>query len=231
VPFPKWNPDDRSIVQAATRITMNVTCIRAGVKDLSSGDLIAKALHVEKCLTGNPHFPAPVPDLAALHHANTQLYNALAGAETGAHALVAIRWVRHAELERLLVQLSKYVMATAQGDVNKQMTSGFDLRRAPLRITELTAPARLSLRRPKYPDGDMLLHWDAVHGARLYQVSMTKVDQATVTEDQWTLVHTGTSRRAHVRSLTIDTIHFFRVCAMGTAGTGPYSAVVGEKVR
>lgn len=208
---------------------MNITCIRAGVKDLASGDLIAKALHVEQCLTGNPHFPAPVPDMAALHHANTQLQNALAGARTGAHALVAIRWVKHAKLERLLVQLSKYVMATAQGDVNKQLSSGFELRRAPLRITALNAPARLSLRRPKYADGDMLLDWEGVHGARLYQVSMTTVPPAMASEDQWTLVHTGTRRRAHVRSLTLDTIHYFRVCAMGTAGTGPYSAVVGEK--
>jgi hypothetical protein len=227
-PFPKWNLNDGSTVQAATNTTMNVTCIRAGVKDLPSGDLVAKAHFIEERLTGNPHFPAPVPSIATLRDARVALQFAIVGAETGAHALVAIRWERHSELERILVQLSKYVMATAQGDVNKQVSSGFELRRPPLRITTLTAPGTLTVRRPASPDGDLLLHWGAVHGARLYQVYMTTDDPTQ--GPQWTLVHTGSSRRAHIRGLLVHTTCHFRVCAMGTAGSGPFSTAVGQKV-
>lgn len=227
--FPKWNLDRMITVEAGNYTTMNVTCIRAGVKDLPSGDLVAKARFVAQCLTGNPYFPAPVPSLATLHDATTALQFALVAAEDHARSLVAIRWERHAELERILVQLSKYVMATAQGDVEKQVTSGFELRRPPLRITTLTAPAILTVRRPKSPDGDLLLHWGAVHGARLYQVEMTTDDPTQ--DPQWTLVHTGSSRSAHIRGLTPCVEYNFRVCAMGTAGSGPYSGVVGEKVR
>ncbi len=228
-PFPKWNLNVGITVQAATNTTMNVTCIRAGVKDLPSGDLVAKAHFIEDRLTGNLHFPAPVPSLATLRDACIALQFAIAGAETGAHALVAVRWQRHAELERILVQLSKYVMATAQGDVNKQVTSGFELRRPPLRITTLTAPDTLTVNRPNSPNGDLLLHWGAVHGARLYQVYMTTDDP--LQNPNWTLVHTGSSRRAHVRGLLVNSVCHFRVCAMGTAGSGPYSTVVGQKVR
>ncbi|MBK7114028.1 MAG: hypothetical protein IPH60_16510 [Flavobacteriales bacterium] len=62
--FPKWNLDRMITVEAGNYTTMNVTCIRAGVKDLPSGDLVAKARFVAQCLTGNPYFPAPVPSLA-----------------------------------------------------------------------------------------------------------------------------------------------------------------------
>ena len=37
-----------------------------------------------------------------------------------------------------MVQLSKYVMATAQGNITKQVSSGFEMRRPPERITMLS---------------------------------------------------------------------------------------------
>ncbi|MBK6541579.1 MAG: hypothetical protein IPG10_09950 [Flavobacteriales bacterium] len=85
---------------------MNVTCIRAGVKDLSSGDLIAKAMHIEEKMGNNPYFPNPTPSLATITAARIALDAGVAEALGGAHRAVALRWVYHAELERLLVQLS-----------------------------------------------------------------------------------------------------------------------------
>lgn len=207
---------------------MNVTSIRAGVKDLPSGQLVAKGRHVYACMSGNEHFPAPTPTLDTLLGACNALEEAAAEAVGRASAAVALRWVRHAELERILVKLSKYVLATAQGDVTKQVTSGFELRRPPLPITELQAPGFLTVRRPSSPDHDMLLHWGAVHGARIYQVYMTT--EAPEHEQHWHLVHSGTSRRAHIRGLRKHLTHHFRVCAMGTAGIGPFSAVIGGEV-
>ncbi|MBK7114035.1 MAG: hypothetical protein IPH60_16545 [Flavobacteriales bacterium] len=94
--FPKWSLDLRFTVQGGNNTTMNVTCIRAGVKDLPSGDLAAKARFVQLCLTGNPYFPAPVPS-SHLARSNHRTSVRPCRCQDRARSLVAIRWERHAE--------------------------------------------------------------------------------------------------------------------------------------
>lgn len=205
---------------------MNVSCIRAGVKDLPTGELIAKSVYIEACMTGNPHFPAPMPSLAEIAVVRTELQHWLSEAEGGARAAVATRWVIHAKMERLLVQLSKYVMAQAQGDIDRQVTSGFELRRPPQRITALTAPEQLVAKRSEH-EGAVKLAWKRVHGARAYQVFVNAGDAQL--EDDWRLVASTTRIRHEVRNLEPGRYHHFRVRALFAAGDGPLSAIVGRR--
>ena len=224
--FPKWNPRRPILVEAAKLNAMNVTCIRAGVKDLPSAALIAKARHVETCLQGNPHFPSPQPGLDTLRHAYLALERAVADATGRARAAVALRWERHAELERLLVQLAKYVMATAQGDVAKQLTSGFELRRPPVRISTLEAPALLEAKRSEH-EGAVKLCWSAVRGARTYEVYVNHSDPDH--EAGWYRIASCTRIRTEVRHLQPGEVHHFRVRAILAAGEGPFSPVSSKR--
>jgi hypothetical protein len=224
--FPKWNPGRRCCVEAAKINAMNVTCIRAGVKDLPSAALIAKARHVEACLQGNPHFPSPQPGLDTLRQAYLELERAVAAATGRARADVALRWERHAELERLLVQLAKYVLATAQGDVAKQLTSGFELRRPPVRITTLEAPALLEAKRSAF-EGAIKLCWSAVRGARTYEVYVNHSDPDH--EAGWYRIASCTRIRTEVRHLPPGEVHHFKVRAILAAGEGPFSPVSSKR--
>ncbi len=201
---------------------MNVTCIRAGVKDLSSAALIAKAEYVEGRMNGNLHFPAPVPSLATLATARQGLRIAVAAALSGAHQAVAERWERHRHLERLMVQLSKYVMAAAQGDIEAQLTSGFEMRRAPYRITDLQAPTLRQATRTEHTGG-VRLAWTTVRGARTYEVYATDdIDN----EATWYRIACSTRIRTELRDLRPGSTYAFRVRAILSAGEGPFSGVV-----
>ena len=205
---------------------MNVTCIRAGVKDLSSADLIAKTMNEEACMANNPHFPNPTPTLAELGAARSDLQMASAAALARGRAVVAIRWERHAELERLMVQLSKYVMATAPRDVEKQLSSGFTLRSAPLPIRHITAPHEVSTYRVDR-EGSVKLSWGKVHGARTYQVFVTSEDPTN--EKAWQLAAHSTRIRVEIQGLEPGRMYHFRIRALLAAGEGPFSAVIATR--
>ena len=201
---------------------MNVTCIRAGVKDLSSSALVGKAMHIEHCMTNNPHFPAPVPSIADIAAKRAELQNWSAQAVGGGYAAVATRWAVHTDLERMLVQLSKYVMAQAQGDIERQVSSGFEMRRPPLKITDLHAPAQLEAKHSDYAGG-IKLSWSAVRGARTYQVFVT----AQEGEEGWQLVAHSTRIRTEVLGLEPGRFYRFRIRAVFAAGEGPTSNAAG----
>lgn len=226
--FPTWNPAATPGVEAPKRDTMKVSCIKAGVKDLSSAALVAKADHVHTSLLGNPHFPAPVPDLATLAAATRALEAALAEAQGRATAAVALRWERHGHLEALLVQLSEYVKNTAPGSVERQLTSGFELRRPPARITELEKPVLQWKRTGLQAQAGLHLRWSAVHGARVFQVF-----QCTGTSPEhgpWQLVETCTRRSTTLATVPPGQQAWFMVQAVGATGPGPSSAPVQARM-
>lgn len=205
---------------------MNITCIRAGVKDLPSGALIAKANHVVRCMQGNPHFPNPNPSLASVEAASTVLQTACAAAMGGAREAVALRWIRHAELEKLMVTLAKYVMSAAPGDIGKQITSGFEPRNPPVRITDPGAPLALSVKRSSY-SGGVKLNWGKVHGARTYQVFVNAGNNED--DNAWRPIAFTTRLRTDVLGLEPGHMHHFRVRAILAVGEGPFSQVASVR--
>ena len=224
--FPKWNPAGGDPVEATNSTTMNVHCIRAGVKDLPSGALISKTLYIEEKMAGNPHFPNPTPSLATIAAARVALEYAFAASFGGGFAAVALRWVRHAELEKLMVYLAKYVMSAAPGDIGKQITSGFEPRNPPVRITSLIAPSFLNAKRGA-SEGRVKLGWDRIHGARTYQVFVN--DGNILDESAWHPIAFTTRIRTEILGLEPGRMHHFRVRAILAAGEGPFSQVTSAR--
>jgi len=205
---------------------MNVTCIRAGVKDLSSGALVAKASYVLEHMAGNPHFPDPNPSLASIAAATTALEAASAAALSRAREAVTRRWIRHAELEKLMVTLAKYVMSAAPGEIGKQITSGFEPRNPPVRITDPVAPLALSVKRSSYAGG-VKLSWGKVHGARTYQVFVNAGNNED--DNAWRPIAFTTRLRTDVLGLEPGHMHHFRVRAILAVGEGPFSQVASVR--
>ena len=72
-------------------------------------------------------------------------------------------------LAQLLTKLARYVNSVAAGDVDKAVSSGFELAKLPDPIDKLEAPTRFEGTTGAI-DGEVELRWKGVRGARMYQV-------------------------------------------------------------
>lgn len=200
--------------------------IKAGLTRLKPAQVVAKSEYVETGMTGNANFPTPTPTLVEVTAARTQLVSALAAAESGAHADIAKKNEAVRTLRDLLTKLARYVNSAAGGDVDKAVSSGFELAKRPEPIDKLEAPQELNARMSSY-EGRLDLRWQRVRGARMYQVYMCSGDPAVLAN--WQVVGVSSKTRHTVSDLAANTFFNFRVTALGRVGEGPASEVVTAK--
>jgi hypothetical protein len=200
--------------------------VKAGLKGLNASELVGKSTHVENEMTANAAFATPSPALAEVSAARTALVAAIVAAQTGAHAAVATKNEAAKKLSGLLVKLARYVNSVAGGDVDKAVSSGFELAKLPDPIDKLGAPTRFAGSTSAI-EGQVELRWKGVRGARMYQVYMCEGDPTQ--EGKWASVGLTSKARLTVQGLTTDKKYSFRVAALGTIGEGPMSETVTAK--
>jgi len=200
--------------------------IKAGTTGLNAEGLIAKAEFVEGKMTGNVNFTTPNPTINAVTAAREALVQAVAQAESRATADIATRNELAAELRVMLVNLARYVNNVAGGDVDKAVSSGFDLAKKPEPSTSLAAPSKLEVRASDF-EGAVDLIWKSVADARMYQVYMNAGDPTEAAK--WTMVLVGSRAKARITNLVPGQYYSFRVTALGRIGEGPASDVVGGR--
>ncbi|MBK8615491.1 MAG: fibronectin type III domain-containing protein [Flavobacteriales bacterium] len=200
--------------------------IKAGLSTLKAAQVVNKSEYVESKMTGNANFPTPSPTLVELTAARTNLVAALSAAESGAHADIAKKNQSVKNLRDLLTKMARYVNSVAGGDVNKAVSSGFELARTPEPTEKLEAPVELSARMSSYL-GRIDLRWDSVRGARMYQVYMCDGDVAD--GGKWTMVGVSSRTKFEVTDLEANKFFSFRVAALGRIGEGPASEIVTAK--
>jgi hypothetical protein len=146
--------------------------INIGFSRIPDGDLDEKAKHIITSLTGNANFPTPSPTLATVQTALDEYEDALALDQSPTRT--ATVEVKREMLENLLQQLGVYVSTTANGDKDKLVTSGFEMRKDPTQTeADVAAPANLRLKSTG-TTGEVQLLCDAVDRARNYQVQHTQ---------------------------------------------------------
>lgn len=196
--------------------------IKAGLKSLTPSQVVGKSEFVEQQMTGNTAFPTPTPSLTDVTAARVALVAAIKEAESGAHAAIASKNVAARNLANALVQLSRYVNSAADGDVDKAVSSGFDLAKQPDPIDKLDAP--INFQGVTGPiAGQVALRWKGVRGGRLYAVYML-IEEGAV--GIWKLVGTTSKARFTVKELVTMKEYEFRTAALGVVGEGPVSQVI-----
>lgn len=200
--------------------------VKAGLKGLKAPDLVGKSAHVEDEMTGNANFATPSPSLADVTAARAALVSAIAEAQSGAHAAIARKNEAAKELATMLVKLARYVNSVAGGDVDKAVSSGFELAKVPDPIDKLEAPSKFEGATGAIA-GEIDLRWKGVRGGRLYAVYVCDGDPTT--SNAWTAVGTTTKARLTVKGLITDRKYSFRTAALGVVGEGPVSDVVTAK--
>ena len=197
--------------------------VKAGLQGLKKADLVGKSEHVEDKMTGNVNFPTPSPNLAEVAAARTALSAALVEAQGRATAAIATKNAAAKTLSTLLVKLARYVNSVAAGDVEKAVSSGFDLAKNPDPIDRLEAPSKFEAARGTIA-GEVDLRWKGVRGGRLYEVYICDGDPTST--GVWTSVGMTSKARFTVKGLIRNKAYSFRVTALGTVGEGPVSEMV-----
>ena len=188
--------------------------------------MLTKASQVLQDMTGNPHFPTPVPPLADLQAAVTAYSVALVNATDRGRLFVAEKNAARKALETLLAELGMYVMYVAKGDDVVLTSSGFDLVK-PREHSSITNPGPVILTNGE-SSGELTSRVDGQAGAKGYSHEYTPYP---VTEQsQW--ASTRSSRcKATFTNLQPGRNYAVRVGVWGSNEQMAYSKVVTAYVQ
>jgi len=178
-----------------------------------------KVTTILKWMTGNDKYKTPSPTLDVVQTAFDAYKVATADASQGGKENTAIRDARRAELVALLRQLANYVSATANGDMETLLSSGFPTQK-PTRtpIGPLPAPHAPTVAQGPVT-GSMISVVSPVLGAFIYNWRLALASAPTV------FVRTAqtTSARTTAYGLTAGQLYNMEVNAVGSAGTSDWS--------
>lgn len=186
-----------------------------------------KAGAIYEGLFENPDFPTPTPDMATFNTARLAYSNALEKAASRSVDDIAAKDKARTVLTAMLVELGNYVTLTANGDVNKLVSSRFTLRKQREAKPELQKPKNLKLADGINP-GVINDSVDAVTGARSYSHEYT-MDPLTP-DSVWTVI-SSTSRKCTIKNLQSGMKYWFRVAAVGVRNQFNYSDVLSRIVQ
>lgn len=167
----------------------------------------------------NPDYASPSPTLAVVQTAFNAYTLATAEAAQGGVGHTEARNARRAELVALLRQLSNYVSATANGNLETLISSGFPIQktsRTPIGI--LPAPSAPSASRGPVT-GSMRALTPPVNGASTYNWRLALASAPTV------YLETPQTTTAHFtfNDLTAGQLYSVAANAVGAAGTSDWS--------
>lgn len=123
------------------------------------------------------------------------------------------------DFDRKLMSLSLYVDNASGGDEQKIQSAGMDVRDARAPVGELPAPMGLYATAGD-EDGEIVLNWEPVRGAKSYVVYMTTDPNVP---DSWAHKASRTESFIDIKELTSGNKYWFRVAAVGAAGQGAFS--------
>lgn len=201
--------------------------VKLGFTRATSTSLVEKGRNNVTMLTGNATYPTPVPALTLITNACNKLDAANQAYQFNRGKLEKeARDVAFVELKELLKELGGYVQTTSQGDKDKILSAGFDVRKRPFPVGQLQAPQNVRALVTPYA-GRLDVRWDGVRGRNMYELSYTAGDPNLSTG--WSLLALTSKNRFTAEGLTSNTVYSFRVVAIGAAGASPVSDAASAK--
>ncbi len=198
---------------------------------LSEADFLTKADTILVALTGNPRFPepwpAPAPSLSALTAVYDSYRTAFHASRTQDVFKVGLRNEGRQTLSVMFRQLAPYLEFVAHGDAPALASTGYDLRRDPVRtstVEPLLAPEGFKVKHGAH-SGSLAVRVKRVAGAGGYEVQTTQGDPTQ--ETGWKHVLTAlSSTRITLSDLPLMQSLWVRVRGIGIAGAGLWTEPV-----
>lgn len=192
--------------------------VKLELKARTDADLVGFAHSHDQAMQGNVYFPTPQPTTAVFDSKLAELEAIMAQLDNNkvmAKNLTEQRDAVRAQFEQLFTQRGTYVELTSEGDANWIATTGLPIRNMPVPVGVLPWP--LSLRAEvTQTEGELYLRWDAVYGARSYQLEVADgVDNVAV---NWRTLYMGGKPSTVQSGFEPGKMYVFRVCAVGGEG-------------
>lgn len=195
--------------------------IKSGLSGLNAPETVVRSRYALLKLEGNPNFtnpPYPISEVSAdvdlLDHLDLQV--------TAGHKLqIPQRNQVKKTVHFKMGILANYVNAEAKGDLDKLVSSGFELQKE---RTPASLPSAIEkLKGTKAPgSGNCRFVWSGSKGRAYYLVQQTYTPQI---ESSWKEIEHTTKTHCVVNNLQVGSFTYLRVCACNTAGQGEWSDV------
>ena len=192
--------------------------VKAGLTKLNPSSKVVRGRRVISMLTGNPNYVTPSPTLADLTNKTDALENAEAAMD-GSKIKTQQRDIALNNFMAIMTQMQAYVQNVANGDVEKILSSGFEVRNPRTKPVKLAAPDKLSI----VPlSNAVTIKWKANAKSKLNVVQMS----TTGLDKDWELRGESTKSTITIGELTPGTSYYFRIAHVNAAGIGDWSETV-----
>lgn len=185
-------------------------------------DLLTSTSRILVALTGNTHFPNPVPTLAAVTAARDALL-AQVNLNDGSRITAAQRRQLRPPLEALLRQLAQYVQLVSKGDRVVLTGTGFPLQRGRQPASLVPVPENLRLSRGPV-SGQLRARCKPIAHAAAYQWRIGPAQSPGV----WLSADPTAAAHTVLTGLVPGTAYVVQVRAIGTRGPGDWSDVATQ---
>ena len=212
-PAPAPNPVSSAIGIALGRAKVAIAFL---IRD-SDAALVVASGRILAGMTGNAHYPTPIPALADVEVARNAFIAAVNAVKSGSLAIVA-RKQKRAQLVAVLRSLALYVPQNCNGDPFVLLGSGFPAQKTHQPAGLLPAPINLRLARGVV-SGMLKARCNKVPRAGSYQWRYATAAAPAA----WTLVDPTLAASIALNGLVPGTAYVVQVRAVGTLGPSDWS--------
>lgn len=188
----------------------------------STVEVINYARNIKTKMDGDTRFDTldtQATTLATSVNVLESLNNEAEQAELILEQKIAQRDAQRAEVEAQLTVLGSGVENVAAGETTVVLASGFNVQAERTAVGPVGAPQNLEAKTADM-EGEIDSKWSPVRGAKSYIVEYKPDDEP---DAPWKQIGVTTRSKFTVAGLTSGKKYRVRVCALGAAGTGPYS--------
>jgi hypothetical protein len=201
--------------------------VSAGLSRATPTALVKKVRNCITMTTGNASFPTPSPTLASMATECDTLDAANQAYEfTRSKLEKDVRDRTYNILRDMLHEFSGYVQAASNGDRDKILSAGLNVRRTASAPEQLPAPENVRAEVTSYP-GVLEVRWKGVKHRRIYALEYTAGDPNDAAG--WKQLTMTTKNRHTATGLESNVVYHFRVVAFGALGASPVSDAASAK--
>lgn len=204
---------------------MKYVKIKVGFDSYTDSDYLTFAKHVSQMMTGNTNFITPSPSLAYINTAITDYESALGKAINGSKTDTATKNQKRSNLTQLLQQLGYYVQTTANNDLAKALSSGFETvkDRTP---SSVPPPPSNAIVKQGMHSGEAVVDCSREPSAAAYLCRYT----LSITTPVWVNLPAQTGHKFTITGLAKGKDVWACIAALNSAGTSDWSDIASATI-
>ena len=204
---------------------MKTIKIRVGFDVYADSDFLTFAKHVSQMMTGNTNFTTPSPALALINTAISDYETALGKAVNGSKTDTATKNQKRSNLTQLLQQLGYYVQTTANNDLAKALSSGFEITKDRTPSVVPNPPSNVTVKQGLH-SGEAIADCKREPSAVAYLCRYS----LSITTPVWVNLPTQTGHKFTITGLAKGKDIWVSMAALNSAGISDWSDIASATI-